>query len=95
MTPADILLINRLADAAGQAIRPFFRSAYSHEAKADASPVTEADRAAESSIRRVGDGVSTSATPLAAVPSEAMAAGPPKSCRIMPMWPPLRDVRPR
>ena len=55
MTPADILLANRLAEAAGQAIRPFFRSAYSHEAKADASPVTEADRAAESAIRRILD----------------------------------------
>ena len=51
MTPADILLANRLADAAGQAIRPFFRSAFTHEPKADASPVTEADRAAESAIR--------------------------------------------
>ena len=55
MTPADILLANRLADAAGQAIRPFFRSTYTHEAKADASPVTEADRAAESTIRRILD----------------------------------------
>ena len=48
MTPADILLVNRLADAAGQAIQPFFRSTYLHETKTDASPVTEADRAAES-----------------------------------------------
>lgn len=55
MTPADILLANRLADAAGQAIRPFFRSAFTHESKADASPVTEADRAAESAIRRILD----------------------------------------
>jgi histidinol phosphatase-like enzyme (inositol monophosphatase family) len=55
MTPADILLANRLADAAAQAIRPFFRSAFTHEPKADASPVTEADRAAESAIRRILD----------------------------------------
>lgn len=51
MTPADVLLANRLADAAGSAIRPLFRSHFSHEAKADSSPVTEADRAAEAAIR--------------------------------------------
>jgi histidinol phosphatase-like enzyme (inositol monophosphatase family) len=55
MTPADIALANRLADAAGDAIRPFFRAAFGHEAKADASPVTEADRAAEAAIRRILD----------------------------------------
>lgn len=55
MTPADILLANRLADAAGNAIRPFFRSGFTHEAKPDASPVTEADRAAEAAIRRILD----------------------------------------
>jgi inositol-phosphate phosphatase / L-galactose 1-phosphate phosphatase / histidinol-phosphatase len=55
MTPADILLANRLADAAGAAIKPFFRSAFTHETKADASPVTEADRAAEAAIRQILD----------------------------------------
>jgi inositol-phosphate phosphatase / L-galactose 1-phosphate phosphatase / histidinol-phosphatase len=55
MTPADILLANRLTDAAGDAIRPFFRSGFTHEAKPDASPVTEADRAAEAAIRRILD----------------------------------------
>ena len=55
MTPADIILANRLADAAGEAIRPFFRAGFTHEAKADASPVTEADRAAEAAIRRILD----------------------------------------
>lgn len=55
MTPADIALANRLADAAGEAIRPFFRAEFSHEAKNDASPVTEADRAAEAAIRRILD----------------------------------------
>lgn len=39
------------ADAAGAVIRPLFRSALLVEAKGDASPVTEADRAAERSIR--------------------------------------------
>ena len=52
---ADIALAHRLADAAGDVIRPFFRSAFSHEAKGDASPVTEADRAAEAAMRRLLD----------------------------------------
>jgi len=39
------------ADLAGAAIRPLFRSALLVEAKGDASPVTEADRAAERAIR--------------------------------------------
>ncbi|TSB01924.1 inositol monophosphatase family protein [Sphingorhabdus contaminans] len=55
MKSDDILLANRLADAAGEAIRPFFRSGFAHEAKEDASPVTEADRAAEAAIRRILD----------------------------------------
>ena len=55
MKTDDILLANRLADAAGEAIRPFFRSGFAHEAKEDASPVTEADRAAEAAIRRILD----------------------------------------
>ncbi len=52
---ADIALANRLADAARAAIRPFFRAPFAHEAKADASPVTEADRAAEAAIRGILD----------------------------------------
>ncbi|WP_428685244.1 histidinol-phosphatase [Sphingopyxis sp.] len=52
---SDIALAHRLADAAGATIRPLFRSAYAHEAKADASPVTEADRAAEAAMRRLLD----------------------------------------
>ena len=52
---SDIALAHRLADAAGAAIRPLFRAAYAHEAKADASPVTEADRAAEAAMRRLLD----------------------------------------
>jgi histidinol phosphatase-like enzyme (inositol monophosphatase family) len=50
---ADLALANRLADAAGAAIRPFFRAGFAHESKADASPVTEADRAAEAAMRRI------------------------------------------
>ncbi|PAL21677.1 histidinol-phosphatase [Sphingopyxis sp. GW247-27LB] len=50
---SDLALANRLADAAGAAIRPFFRTAFAHEAKADASPVTDADRGAEAAMRRL------------------------------------------
>ena len=52
---ADLALANRLADAAGAAIRPLFRGAWAHEAKPDASPVTEADRAAETAMRALLD----------------------------------------
>lgn len=55
MRSDDISLANQLADAAGAAIRPLFRSNFSHEAKGDASPVTEADRAAEAAIRFILD----------------------------------------
>ncbi len=55
MTPADIMLANRLADAAGAVIRPFFRADFAHEAKSDSSPVTEADRAGEAAIRAILD----------------------------------------
>lgn len=47
----DIALAQALADAAGAAIRPFFRAEFRLENKADASPVTEADRAAEAAMR--------------------------------------------
>lgn len=53
MTEDDILLAQRLADAAGQAIRPFFRSRFERETKPDASPVTEADRASEAAMRAI------------------------------------------
>jgi len=53
MTPDDIALAGRLADAAGEAIRPYFRADFAHEAKDDASPVTEADRAAEAAMRAI------------------------------------------
>ncbi|WP_067732960.1 histidinol-phosphatase [Novosphingobium naphthalenivorans] len=49
----DIALAVRLAEAAGQAIRPHFRSGLDAERKADASPVTIADRAAEEAMRRI------------------------------------------
>jgi inositol-phosphate phosphatase / L-galactose 1-phosphate phosphatase / histidinol-phosphatase len=40
-----------LAEAAGEAIRPHFRSGLGFDDKADSSPVTIADRAAEAAIR--------------------------------------------
>ena len=51
MTDADIRLAHALADAAGAAIRPFFRAPFDIETKLDASPVTQADQAAERAIR--------------------------------------------
>jgi inositol-phosphate phosphatase/L-galactose 1-phosphate phosphatase/histidinol-phosphatase len=60
---AEIALAHRLADAAGEAIRPLFRGQWSHEQKADRSFVTEADRAAEAAMRALieqafpGDGI--------------------------------------
>lgn len=63
MTDDDIRLAGRLADVAGEAIRPWFRARFDIETKADASPVTQADRAAEAAIRtmlnaeRPGDGI--------------------------------------
>ncbi|MFW5633961.1 MAG: inositol monophosphatase family protein [Roseicyclus sp.] len=51
MTADDHALALALADAAGAAIRPFFRGAWSEERKADRSFVTEADRAAEAAMR--------------------------------------------
>ncbi len=50
---ADLAFAQRLADAAGAAIRPFFRARYEIETKADASPVTEADRAGEIAMREL------------------------------------------
>ena len=50
---ADIALALRLADAAGEAIRPHFRSGLTSERKGDDSPVTIADRAAEEAMRRI------------------------------------------
>lgn len=53
VSQADIDLAQRLADAAGAAIRPYFRADHGLEAKDDASPVTLADKAAEAAMRRL------------------------------------------
>jgi inositol-phosphate phosphatase/L-galactose 1-phosphate phosphatase/histidinol-phosphatase len=50
---AERALAVRLAQAAGAAIRPYFRSGLESERKDDASPVTVADRAAEEAMRRI------------------------------------------
>lgn len=50
---ADIALAHRLADAARAAVLPHYRTGLASERKADASPVTLADRAAEEAMRRI------------------------------------------
>jgi inositol-phosphate phosphatase / L-galactose 1-phosphate phosphatase / histidinol-phosphatase len=51
ISDSDYQLISVLANAAGAAIRPYWRAEFGLEAKADASPVTLADKAAEEAIR--------------------------------------------
>ena len=52
MVPAEFLsAAEAAAELAGETIRPLFRSTLLVEAKGDASPVTEADRAAERALR--------------------------------------------
>ena len=53
VSPSDLALAHALADAAGAAIRPYFRAEHGLETKNDASPVTLADRAAEAAMRRL------------------------------------------
>ena len=53
VSPKDIELANRLADAAGQAIRPLFRGDWQVEHKDDHTAVTVADRAAEEAMRAI------------------------------------------
>jgi len=53
VSASDIALAQRLADAAGAAIRPHFRALAESESKADASPVTVADREAEQAMRKI------------------------------------------
>lgn len=50
---AEIVLAQRLADAARAAIMPHFRSGMTSERKGDATPVTLADRAAEAAMRAI------------------------------------------
>jgi inositol-phosphate phosphatase/L-galactose 1-phosphate phosphatase/histidinol-phosphatase len=50
---AYLSLAAELADAAGTAIRPYFRTALTVDDKADLSPVTAADRAAELVMRQL------------------------------------------
>lgn len=48
-----VALAGELADAAGEAVRPAFRTALAVDDKPDASPVTAADRAAEAAMRQL------------------------------------------
>ncbi|UDF32605.1 UNVERIFIED_ORG: histidinol phosphate phosphatase (plasmid) [Roseateles sp. XES5] len=51
--PAFLALAHAMADAAAATIRPWFRKRIEVDAKADASPVTIADRDAETIMRRM------------------------------------------
>jgi histidinol phosphatase-like enzyme (inositol monophosphatase family) len=51
--PGAVEAALRAADAAGEVIRQYFRAPFEIESKADASPVTIADREAERAIRAV------------------------------------------
>lgn len=51
--PAFLALAHAMADAAAEVIRPWFRKRLAIDAKADASPVTIADRDAETVMRRM------------------------------------------
>jgi histidinol phosphatase-like enzyme (inositol monophosphatase family) len=51
MNPDFLLFANRLADISGERIRRYFRKAHGLQLKADLSPVTLADREAESLLR--------------------------------------------
>lgn len=51
--PAFLALAHAMADAAAETIRPWFRKRIEVDAKADASPVTIADRDAETIMRRM------------------------------------------
>jgi len=53
VTQTDRDFANQLADAAGAAIRPYFRKPHGLETKADDSPVTLADREAEAAMRKL------------------------------------------
>lgn len=48
-----LMLAHRLADAAGETIRPHYRRPVSSEIKADKSPVTEIDHAVETRLREI------------------------------------------
>lgn len=51
--PALLALAHAMADAAADVIRPYFRKRLAIDAKTDASPVTVADRDAETAMRRM------------------------------------------
>lgn len=53
VTAEHLALAAELADAAGAVIRPYFRAGVEVDDKADASPVTIADREAELAMRRL------------------------------------------
>ena len=74
---AELALANRLADAARAVIKPLFRQELGSERKADRTPVTEADRAAEQAMRDL----IAAAFPDDAIHGEEFGATPGKSGR--------------
>ena len=74
---AELALANRLADAARAVIKPLFRKELGSERKADRTPVTEADRAAEQAMRDL----IAAAFPDDAIHGEEFGATPGKSGR--------------
>ena len=83
VTASDRALAERLADAAGDAIRPLFRAAYTQELKADRSPVTQADRAANF-IARATDYAHPSVTTRMGTDPAQSIVGPDLSCHHVP-----------
>lgn len=53
ITPDIIALSHRLADAAGDVVRQYFRTGFDIDVKSDQSPVTIADKGAEKAIRDI------------------------------------------
>ncbi len=57
MTAVDFVpFVERLAQVSGETIMPFFRTSFAHGGQAGGGvfdPVTEADRAAETAMRRL------------------------------------------
>jgi 3'(2'), 5'-bisphosphate nucleotidase len=76
MDPSDdeavLALFESLALSAGRAIMDIFEAGFAHETKADASPVTEADRAAE---RVILEGLRIALAGVTCVAEEEIAAG--------------------
>jgi len=73
MTEAELLaLAEAAAKAAGEVIMPIYRGAFTVETKADGSPLTQADRAADAVIQRI---LAVSNLPILSEEAEAPLLG--------------------